>query len=100
MENKNILNLIPIKRKSILIEKIAKSDNNTFEGIVVIPEKGEVKIFNELGYKILELMDGDNSVSEIIEYIYSMYHVNRETIEKDTINFVNLLIEKNIIELR
>lgn len=46
--------------------------------------------FNEVGAKVFNLLDGTNSVEEIVTIITKEYDVSRDVVEAD----VNVLIEK------
>ncbi len=46
--------------------------------------------FNEVGAKVFNLLDGTNSVEEIVTIIAKEYDVSRDVVETD----VNMLIEK------
>ena len=45
------------------------------EAVIVLPDKGEVKVLNEVGARIWALADGSRSVREIAATIASLYDV-------------------------
>lgn len=61
------------------------------EAILVLPEKGEVKVLNEVGARIWELADGSRSVREIAKLICKEYEVKQELAEADTLDFLQEL---------
>jgi len=95
-ENINLLN-IPVKNDNILIEKIRDSKTGQMEAIIILPDKGEVKVINEVGLIVLELIDGKNSLRNIINRIQSLYDASMDDIERDVTNFIIALNSKGII---
>jgi hypothetical protein len=55
------------------------------EAIVVLPDRGEVKVLNDVGSRIWELMDGESSVDQISQKICKEYEVK----EKDALNDIS-----------
>jgi len=70
---------------------------------IIVPIKGgvgdlnSIYVFNELGTKIWELIDGKSSISRMIEKICKVYDVSREEAEKDTVEFLNSLEVSGLI---
>lgn len=91
MEQNNFLNKIPCKKEPIAYRTI---DN---EVVVILPQISEVNILNEVGTRIWELIDGTKTISEIISIIFDEYDVEKEELEKDTIEFINKLKESEMI---
>jgi hypothetical protein len=69
------------------------------EAVIVIPQKGVVTVLNETGSGIWQLLDGGNTVEDIINTISSEFNVSREEAEKDTLCFIEELIEKDMVVL-
>lgn len=69
------------------------------EAVIVIPQKGVVTVLNETGSGIWQLLDGRNSIEDIINIISSEFDVSREQAEKDTLGFIEELIEKDMVVL-
>jgi len=68
------------------------------EAVIVLPDKGEVKVLNEVGARIWALADGSRSVREIAAVIGDSYAVSPALAEADTIEFLRDLREKALIE--
>ena len=68
------------------------------EAVIVLPDKGEVKVLNEVGARIWALADGSRSVREIAAAVASRYAVSPVEAEADTIEFLCELREKALIE--
>jgi hypothetical protein len=65
------------------------------EAILISAEDSMLHSLDEVGTRIWELSDGSNTVEQIIDTIFDEYEVDRETAEKDVIEFVtNLASEK------
>ena len=65
------------------------------EAILISAEDSMLHSLDEVGTRIWELSDGSNTVEQIIDTIFEEYEVDRETAEKDVIEFVtNLASEK------
>jgi len=69
------------------------------EAVIVIPQKGVVTVLNETGSGIWQLLDGRNSIEDIINIISSEFDVSREQAEKDTLDFIEELVEKDMVVL-
>ena len=69
------------------------------EAVIVTPRKGLVTVLNETGSGIWQLLDGRNSVEDIINIISSKFDVSREEAEKDTLDFIKELEEKDMVVL-
>ena len=88
-----------------ILDKYLMKSNSTAariiegEAVVVLPQKSIVNTLNKVGTRIWELADGQNKVSEIIDFLNAEFDVQRETAEKDTIAFVNDLVTKDMLVL-
>jgi hypothetical protein len=70
------------------------------EAVVVLPDKGEVKVLNEVGAQIWSLADGTRSVREIIAVVCHAYDVPLAAAEADTLKFLAELQQKGLIIIR
>ena len=68
------------------------------EAVIVLPDRGEVKVLNEVGARIWALADGTRSVREIAAAIASSYDVSPAQAEADTVIFLQELRDKALIE--
>jgi pyrroloquinoline quinone biosynthesis protein D len=62
---------------------------HTFEG-----EDGAV---SEVGERIVELVDGRRSVGDIVERLVEEFEVSRELAVADTLAFIGLLVQKQVL---
>ena len=70
------------------------------EAVVVLPDKGQVKVLNEVGAQIWALTDGSHSVREIIAAVCHEYDVPPAVAEADTLKFLAELQQKGLIIIR
>ena len=67
------------------------------EAVLVLPDKGEVKVLNEVGARIWALTDGRRSVRQIAALVSAEYHVAPAVAEADTLEFVGQLMAKGLV---
>ena len=84
---------IPVRNPEI-IGKLAED-----EAVLVMPQKGQVKVVNEVGAVIWELIDGKRTIERIIEEIVSQFDVDYVTAETDVFNFISELNEREMVFL-
>lgn len=70
------------------------------EAVLVLPDKGEVKVLNEVGTQIWQLADGCRTVREIATAIGADYAVPPPEIETDTLEFIAELAAKGIVSIQ
>lgn len=70
------------------------------EAVLVLPEKGEVKVLNTVGARIWSLADGSRSVREIATAICAEYSISAAQAEADTLDFIQQLVAKGIVTIR
>jgi hypothetical protein len=69
------------------------------EVVLVLPERGEVKVLNESGARIWELIDGHRSVYEIAALIAQEYVTELAQVERDTLAFVQELSSRQMVSV-
>ena len=69
------------------------------ESVLVLPQQGQVKVLNQVGARIWELLNGKRTVKEIATILSQEYAVSQAAAEKDTLEFVNDLGERNMLEV-
>ena len=69
------------------------------EAVLVLPERGEVKVLNQVGARIWELSDGTRTIREIAEAICEEFAVDADAAEADTLEFLKDLHGKEAISL-
>ena len=61
------------------------------KAMIVVPTTKSVHVVNEIGTRIWDLIDGERSVSEILDEIAKDYQVERPKLETDLREFVETL---------
>ena len=67
------------------------------EAMVVLPEKGEVKVLNNVGSRIWELMDGSATIEEISKIICMEYEVEEKNAISDVMDFLKELGDNGML---
>ncbi len=93
------LDKIPVSVAGVVGRVLENQDPTKTEAVIVLPEKGQVKVLNEVGTRIWSLIDGKRSINDIIIVIVKEYQVAEDVAEKDTVAFVEELKTKGIIEI-
>ena len=91
---------IPFVAENALVQIIASEDGATKEAVIVLPDKGEIKVLNEVGSVILELINGERSIQEITAAVIREYDVPSDRAEADILTFLNQLRSKQLIFIR
>ena len=82
---------VPVRNPEI-IAKLADD-----EAVLVMPQKGQVKVINEVGAVIWELIDGKRTIENIIKEIIAQFDVDPVTAESDVSNFIKELYKRDMI---
>ena len=69
------------------------------EAVLVLPDKGEVKVLNEVGARIWELSDGTRTIAEISEQIAQEFEVDIQKAQNDAVIFLQQLEQKGVVKL-
>ena len=86
------LDTIPVPNPKVISQDLEN------EAVLVMPEAGQVKVLNEVGALIWQLIDGQHSVAEIARLVCDAFNVELEVCQADTLNFLAELQTKGIIE--
>jgi hypothetical protein len=82
----------------MVVGRIVPSDRpGETEAVLVIPARGKVKVLNDVGARIWQMVDGRHSVRDISAKICEEYEVGQAEAEQDTLDFLNDLAEREII---
>ena len=83
----------PCRQDTILLQQAAESH------ILLNPDNGQCYALDDIGAMIWSLCDGTHSVSDIVAAIVSEYDAPDETVEVDTMELLqDLLNEKLLLE--
>lgn len=68
------------------------------EALVVNPKTSLIYPFNATSSRLWQLIDGARGVEEIIDIIEKEFDKDKQTIQSDTLNFIQQLKEAGLIE--
>ena len=68
------------------------------EGVVVRQTAGEVLVLNEIGVRVLELLEAAVPVSGLLDALDAEYAVDRATLERDVLAYLQELVDAGVIE--
>jgi coenzyme PQQ biosynthesis protein PqqD len=90
----------------MLDKKVTRDENVAWriigdEAVLLSAEDSSVHSLDAVGTRIWELCDGEKTVSEIVDQVVSEFEVDRETAEKDVVEFIDELMkkEKSLVSL-
>ena len=83
----------------MLDKKVTRDENVAWriigdEAVLLSAEDSSVHSLDAVGTRIWELCDGEKTVSEIIDQVVSEFEVDRDTAEKDVVEFIEELMKK------
>lgn len=67
------------------------------EAVLVMAEAGQVKVLNQVGARIWQLIDGQRPISQIAQIIHEEFEVDLAECQQDTLTFINELANKGIV---
>lgn len=67
------------------------------EAVVIAPAENTVRMFNPVGSRIWQLMDGQRSVAQIVAVLIEEYDVDPERAQRTTADFFAMLEEKGLV---
>lgn len=93
MESREYENLdrVPVLTQDVIGKMV---DN---EAVLVLAERGEVKVLNEVGARIWSLVDGQRSIRIIARMISEEYQVDGLQAQEDTLAFIQNLEERHVL---
>jgi len=86
-----------IKLKKYKIAKGISFRKILDEFVIVNSQGGEILTLNESGGRIFELLQANKSIEEIIAIITDEFETTDETVNNDTTEYINSLIETGIV---
>lgn len=67
------------------------------EAVIITPAENMVRMFNPVGSRIWELMDGQRTVGQIVVTLIDEYDVEPERAQRTTVEFFTMLEEKKLV---
>lgn len=71
-----------------------------FEGqaTIVLPDGSYIKVLNEVGSRVWDLLDGERTEAEIVDVICEEFETPRDRAEQDVREFIAALAEHRMLE--
>lgn len=69
------------------------------EAVLVMPINGKIKVLNDVGARVWELIERGNSIEAIIASIAQEYNTSEEAVTADVQTFLSQLAERGMITL-
>ena len=70
------------------------------EAVLVLPDLGKVKVLNEVGAAIWQMVDGQRSIQQISAEICQQFDVEQSVAEADALKFFSDLLDRQIITIK
>ena len=67
------------------------------EIVLVLIDQNQVKVLNEVGSQIWELMDGRHTIAEIGTALCAEFDVSEQQAQEDTLDFIGELLDKGLV---
>lgn len=68
------------------------------EGVVIHQKAGEVLVVNEVGARVLQLLDGKRTVGAVVESLTEEWQVTPEDLRRDVEDYLRRLVAAGIVE--
>jgi hypothetical protein len=87
-----ISTMIPEKNPDLMWRSL---DDGT---VIINPEQGDVKVLNNVGARVWELVDGQRSVSQIAQEITQDYEISLDEANKDLQDYLKVMIGQGLLQ--
>ncbi len=79
-----------------------KSPNSAYrvydgQATIVLPDRAEVNVLNEIGSLVWERMDGARTVAQLIEAVVAEYDIPPESARQDVLEFIEDLRQHGMV---
>lgn len=68
------------------------------QAVVIVQESAEALVLNEVGTRILDLIDGERSVATVLERIEREFEVETDQLAHDVMGYLESLLEAQVVE--
>ena len=87
-----------------LDNKILRNQHTAFrsmedEGLIMDPATSSLHSLNEVGCAIWDFIEEQRAISDIVEMLLKTFDCEREQATQDTLQFVQLLQEKDLVTI-
>ena len=84
---------VKVKRSDAAIWRVIDGD-----AVLLIPEEAALHALTGCGSRVWELIEGETTVSNIVDRICAEYEVEPETARYEVTDFIHKLIAMNLVE--
>lgn len=67
------------------------------QATVVLPERAEVHVLNQVGSLVWDRIDGQRSLKRILESVLEEYEISADELRRDALEFVSALKEHGMV---
>jgi hypothetical protein len=67
------------------------------EAVLILPERGEIKVLNEVGASIWALLDGRHTIGDVANMVYNTYDTDQGRAQTDVLQFISDLVRRNML---
>lgn len=67
-------------------------------GEMYLAKSGKAFKLNEMGIRVWNLLDGRSGILDVAEAISDEFKVDKKVVERDVENFIQMLLERELIE--
>lgn len=87
--------------KNLVVKKTPGTASRIIDGeaVVILPEKGLVRVLNEVASFIWKAIDDKKSIQEIAYLLTQEFQVSKNKALADTKEFIEELVEKGMVEI-
>lgn len=78
----------------------AKQAGTSFEAVIILPAIGKVKVLNDVGARIWQLLDGVNRVEEVVAAILREYAIGAVQAQGDVLSFLDDLMRRGVVQIK
>ena len=86
------LTMIPEKSADLIWRSL---DDGT---VIINPEHGDVKVLNDVGARVWELVDGHRSIGQIAREINRDYEVSLDDANADLMSYLEVMIDQGLMQ--
>jgi len=67
------------------------------EAVIVTPQDGMARVLNDVGSRVWQLMDGKNTLKNIIDTIAGEFQATQDRVQEDVLVFIEELQAKRLV---
>lgn len=77
-----------------------KQEEDSIEAVIILPASGQVKVLNEVGARIWQLLDGNNQVGDVVDVILQEYAIEAVQARHDVFEFLEDLMRRGVVRIK